>query len=199
MLNIDEKYCKIINRFTGKIIAAGKIINHKDIPVKCITFDNKHFFNLNGNFFYKIILCDHCNEVKFNSIKYRHSIKPWKFAPRYKRALVYREHDISELDEEVKHLVDVLNKGNFQTTGSCSGHNIEPAYVDIIFYSFDQIKFMANTLSKNNFTKKFKLSTSEHIVNDKPGSVIFRLETFKIGKDAYKDLDKFAEYLKIII
>ena len=39
---IDGKYCKIINRFTKKVIASGKILNHKDIPVKCITFDNKY-------------------------------------------------------------------------------------------------------------------------------------------------------------
>lgn len=191
---IDGKYCKVINRITGEIIASGKIINHKDVPVKCISFDNKYFFNLKKKLFYKIIFCDYCDEIKFDNIKYKNKIILWRKAPVKKNAFVYREYDINELDDEIKDLVHIINKLNLRTVGSCSGHNEKPAWVDISFINFKQLKKFLEILSSDKFYGKFTLS-SDILVNSVDDEIILRLKTNSIGKKAYADIDYLTKYL----
>ena len=196
MLKLDEKYCQIINRFTGKIIVSGKIINHKELPIKCITFDNKHFFNLKWNLFYKIIICDYCAEIQFDNIKYKNKIKPWSSAKTDKLHFIFREKDITELDEEIKDLVYSINSAGFKTVGSCCGHGKYQAWIDISFISFQQLYIFIQILQDSKFISVFNLTTSPHILNNDDKIINLRLLSKNIGEDAYQDINKFAEYLK---
>lgn len=193
-----EKYCKIINRFTGKIIAAGKIINIKSIPVKCITFDNRYFFNLKKKILYKCIFCDYCDEIKFDNIKYKNKIVLWKNSSIYPNALVYREYDINELDEEIKELVYAINDIPIRTCGSCCGHGTMYAWVDICFTNFNQIRRIIDILNINDFKNKFTLETFYDIVNEDSDVITLRLKTNKIGKEAYKDINELVKYINLI-
>ena len=42
----------------NKVIAAGRIVNNKNIPVNCITLDNKFYFLMDKNDLYEIYLRD---------------------------------------------------------------------------------------------------------------------------------------------
>ena len=190
----EGKYCKIINRFTGKIIASGKIINHKDNPIICITFDNRYFFNLKKHLFYKVIFCDNCENIPFDNIKYKNKIKMWKENDKNKYSLVYRDFDIYELDKEIADLVYILNNLYLRTTGSCCGHGNYPAWIDINFISFSQIKKLLEILSKEKFCKKFILTSQIKIISNGNG-IILQLKTVNIGKKAYKDINFLVKYL----
>lgn len=194
---LDGKYCKIINRFTKKIIVSGKIINHKDVPVKCITFDNKYFFTLSKHLFYKVIFSEYENEIKFDSSKYK--VKLWRNVREIFPSLIYREFDITELDEEIKELVYTLNNLGLRTTGSCSGHYEENAWVDISFKSFNEIHLLIDILNNEDFNSKFVLTTGDNLTNFNTDFIEMQLRTKRIGKKAYEDINKLVEYMKIII
>lgn len=194
----DGKYCKIVNRFTGKIIAAGKVVNHKDIPIKCISFDDKHFFNLNKKILYKFIFCDYCDEVKFDNIKYKNKIMLWRYVYKCKSSFVYRDYDITELDEEIKDLVFAINKINLRTVSSCCGHGVLPAWIYICFENFNDIRKMLDILSSKDFNNKFVLTTDEYIINKDRSEIFLALKTVKIGKEAYKDINELSKYIKIL-
>lgn len=191
---LEGKYCQIINKFTKKIIAAGKIVNHKNMPIKCISFDNKHFFNLNKKILYKFIFCDYCDEVKFDNIKYKNKIILWRYVYKRKNSFVYRDYDITELDEEIKDLVYILNKLNIKTSGSCSGHNTDYAWVEINFESFNQMRKILEIISKEKFFNKFVL-TSYNVSNIMKTEITLRLQTQSIGKKAYTDINYLVKYL----
>lgn len=193
----EGQYCRIINRFTRKVIASGKIINHKEIPVKCITFDNRYFFNINS-LLYKFCFCNNCEEIKFDYIKYRNKIKLWKDSNK-RYSFVYREYDIVELDKEVEFLVNIINNIsdiNLKTVSSCSGHDKSRAWVDIYFEDFCSLKAFVSILDKNEFKKKFVLTTDENIINSNRKGIYLSLKTTTKGKEAYKDMDNLAYYLK---
>jgi len=194
----DDKYCKIINRFTRKIIVAGKILNHKDIPIKCITFDNKHFFNLKWNIFYKVIFTNFTDTVLFDNVKYKNKIELWSNIKTNENAFIYREYDITELDKEVKDLVYYLNHNSFRTVGSCSGHGVGYAWVDISFETFNQLHRFLSLLSMKKIKDNFVLTTTSRLTNNNKDMINLELRTVKSGTAAYRDINTFVEYLKII-
>jgi hypothetical protein len=194
MLELDGKYCKIINRFTKKIVASGKIINHKTLPIKCITFDNKYFFNLNKKFLYKFIFCDFCEETKLNIKKY--DILHWREVFDNKNYLIYRENDMSELDKEIEPLVYAINDYlHIQTCSSCCGHGRLNAWIDIRFNNMKQLRTIVDLISLDIFKKKFVLTTNDNILQENDDCICLKLRTNSIGEKAYNDIKKLTEYI----
>lgn len=191
---LEGKYCKIVNKNTGEILTSGKIINHKDIPIKCISFDNRYYFNTCEQTYYDFIYCKYCEEIPFDYKKYINDIKKWSSSTAYKSSFIFRENDIEELDEEIKNLVYTVNKLNLRTSGSCSGHGIGCAWIEINFESFNQIRQILEILSTGQFYDKFVL-TSNNCYNNIKDTITLRLETKNIGEKAYKDINYLTLYL----
>ena len=195
MEKYENKYCAIINRFTKKILVAGIVVNHKSTPIQCISFDNKYFFNIQKSFLYKIIILDKELIIPFNPKN--HKITLWRYVYQYKNKFIYREFDKSELDEEIKDLVHVLNDLGYETSGSCCGHAERKAYVDIRFKTFSQLSFLLSIINTDKFRSKFYLTTEERLYPIK-NDILFALRTYKDNEQTYTDLKELTDYLIII-
>ena len=191
----DGKYCAIVGRIDNKVMASGMVINHKDVPVKCISFDNKFFFSLRPNLLYYVQVVDSANNVPFNSDGV--NVIPWNRASVNQRALIFRENDITELDKEMVDLVEALNMvPGIRTVSSCSGHNKKHAYVDCSFTDFGSLKLLLYVLSSDQFNDKFVLSTAKNLVsNSHSAEIQLRLHTTSIGKEAYAHITELAIHL----
>lgn len=195
--NFENKYVKIINKFNKNVIVAGKVINVKQVPVSCITFDNRYFFSVRKNFLYNIIVEDKpIIEKKFDFQKYKFFIKLWRKAINHPKWLIFREFDFSEIDKEILPLVNSLNKlTNIQTVSSCCGHGKSVAWVDIKFYDFLSVQMILNIIDKQEFKNKFILTSLPRIFNNSNNSIILSLQTSSIGKDAYNDVLQLSKYI----
>jgi len=193
----EGNYCKIINRFTRETVVAGKVINNKQLPFKCITFDNRYFFNVSRkHLFYKFIVCDYCDEVKFDDTKYK--VELWRNAFKNSKAFVFREYDIKELDDEIKDLVYAINNIPIRTSGSCCGHGKYYAWVDMCFTNFSQIRKIIDILNINDFKNKFTLESNDGIVNEDSSVITLRFRTNRIGEKAYKDIKDLVKYINLL-
>lgn len=187
----DSKYLghffKVID-ITGTLVASGKCTSIKvnwngdstfDI-LPLISFDNKYHFIFKGNDNYKVVECDPCEEIL--AIPKHYKITLWRELYTNLNSDIYREYGEDELDKEVQYLVKQLNQiPDFITTGSCSGHNEKPLFVYIIVNSETSAKLFSFILEKE-FPGVFKFEVSRNCIRNS----LYKLETYKIGKEAYK-------------
>ena len=121
---------------------------------------------------------------------------------------IYKENTISELDEEVKSIVNTLNlfSPHLQTSGSCSGHKKYPAWISIrignsrTFNDFITI-FEPFKYSIDLTTSKTLHQPREHFCGKPnfPREMSLMIKTKETGEPAYKALDEFDKYLNRII
>ena len=200
--NIGDKV-KIIDNETKQIIIDNFIVNEKNycsdthdniIPVELISFDNRYYFLQSNK--YTIEKSDTSDIVQLN-IPTNYHIDLWSNPNKKWNAEIYREHDITELDEEVKNLVYSLNRiSDLYTVGSCSGHNIGYLWVDLIFNSFTPILFLTHLISKY-FSDDFILTTEKQLVCNSQKGVIFRLKSLNKGQKAYISTNKLSEIIEM--
>ena len=154
---------EIIEKDTSKVLARGNIISKKDtdgvnMDMKLISLDWKYYFNpFSENFVIRIT--DSSDDVEY-APSYRQKIVPWGSKKHEANVDIYRENDISELDEEVKDLVFEINKWpGVQTWQSCSGHDRTPLWVTCMFTKYNTLLFFITLMTSYNkgLLNKFKL------------------------------------------
>lgn len=199
-------YAKI-QTFDGNVIVSGKIVDQKTsingtININLITFDYKWFFKTNGTKNYSVITTNNFISFKSFDKNYYSFLKYDKWKNAYNTYLddidVYEEYTYDEIDIEIKQLCDTLNLiPNIKTIGSCCGHNVQQAFVNIKFMSLDSILYILKILSHKIFRHNFVLTSDKTLIPSANSEYPeFKLKTIKIGKDAYKDIDRLTEFLK---
>lgn len=206
-MQINNWY-KIIDKKTSKILCAGEVCNCKSkvfTPVSkardfnCISFDNKYFFKVTDENQYLILpnLDKICVPLDFTTIPVTYEICLWRDAKNNLKADIYREYDIIELDTEVISLVAAINDfEDVNTVGSCSGHNKDPLWIDIKFYSMSFLRILLTILEKSPFNFNFRLCTSPTIINNDKSGIILQLRSEQIGLEAYRATIQLADRLK---
>lgn len=171
-----------------------------------ISFDDKHFFNLNSQeLVYKEIKDKNIN---FNKIKFDiNNFKKYKMDMWHKicfdkeliddTVVIYRENDINELDPEVKDLVNVINKlPCVNTVSSCSGHGTKGLFVGIKINSLGILEVLVKILY-DNFNKLFILTTKPGYVQNGIGNgIICNIQTSSYGEEAYEQAKKLTKILE---
>lgn len=183
----------------NKIIAAGKLSNVKNIPVDCISIDNKFYFLTKENDFYSIKEMDEEEfDVPFDPMSTSIPVKLWREVYKDINCVcVYRDFTIDEADPEVLEIIHTLNKiDNIRTTSSCSGHYTSRAYIDIAFKGFDSLFKIVKLLDLNEFRNDFQLATSDTIANNSQDEIILKLTTKNYGEPAYHKINELNEKLK---
>lgn len=200
-------YAKIQTK-DGNIIVSGKIVDQKTtidgiIPINLISFDYKWFFKTNGTKNYQVIKTNDLILPKTFDRNYYSLLNYDKWSNAHNTYSsdidVYEEYTYDEIDIEVKQLCDTLNlMPNIKTIGSCCGHNTQPAFINIRFMSLDSLLYILKILSHKIFRLNFILSSDKTLIPSINAEYPeLKLKTTKIGKDAYKDIDRLTEFLKI--
>lgn len=196
MKYIIDTWCKIIDINTQNIVLAGKVYNTKKQGL--LSFDNKFFFREKGTS--KYFITDNLEKIEIkNPIPNNYILVPYRGNNNNTTADVFRDYDITELDEEVKELVYALNKiDGITTTGSCSGHGKEKLYVNFIVNKDDNLKFLSTILI--HFTRDFILKDHmKKFNNSNNNTKMFELQSIKMGEAAYKAANKLAKYINALI
>jgi len=194
-----ETRVAIINNITNEIMAAGLVVSYKDSPELMISIDFKHFFVTRENPLFNIkIITDDSNNVKLDTDKYKKDIYPYKAIENRnnKNELIFREFDITELDQEIAPLVYALNSAGYKTTGSCCGHGYSVAWIHVVFNSFLSLKTLLKVLESNDYKFKFVLTTNSDITSTSSNEIRLSLQTVKVGKEAYLDILDLSKYLE---
>ncbi len=208
---------QVIDNLSGRTIIQGEVTGLKDSVTsekrfndheKLFSIDDKHFFKLDDDA-YTIKKLD-TPYVDEDYICANYKMAPWHHYNNVKREEVnfFRENSVDELDKEVEDVIRALNKFSpyMLTTGSCSGHGEEQAWVTIRFKDLLTINDFLNVLTPYN--SKLDLTTDANINTVPPhfaGNAIFprdvdmQLKTKEVGKPAWRALDEFTEYLYTII
>lgn len=206
MYNIND-WVKIIDKKTQAIICAGKITKYKEkvfdtttntiFPFKAISIDGEWYFPENNSKFDIIINPEHII-VSFNknSLPVNYSIYELKYYIQKQDSDIYRDWIKDELDPEVISLVDILNKfENIETLSSCSGHNIEPLWIEIKFSSLQSLCLILKIIYEK-FPFDFILETTPGEMDCKLTEAKLKLTTTAIGEEAYKKAKEFAQELQ---
>ena len=200
-------YAKIIDKATGKIIVAGKIIAKKESDEDivtghiyncyCISFDNRWFFNLEKTDKFEAVENPEKLVIEMNEIDIPSSYAKclWNDHKQGIHFDLYRDYDITELDPEVKELVFALNKfEGIKTVSSCCGHGKIPLHIYILFSKFLPLCFLAKVIN-NKFREDFILTTRKNVSNNHVSNIVMSLETTTIGEEAYQKADELAKEL----
>lgn len=208
LYNIGNKV-SVKDSKTKAVLVAGTILSIKD-EVPCfsdgvltkkkmllISFDQKHYFNVTSNSF---VVENNCNDdVVFNDdilSQYAHTSYNGKHVSVYD---IYIENTINELDDEVVRLVHALNRiPNVITSGSCSGHGIEPLWVSMTFRDVMTIKFIASLLY-DRFRDEFVLSTLNSRLQNTCDGVELALISLDKGEKAYRAAQRFCDCLEVYL
>ena len=127
---------------------------------------------------------------------------------------LYRDFDITEIDEEVKHLVHELNEWKgIRTVGSCCGHGHGPLWIQFYCHDSDSLDYILNILRSPkvfpNMLDTFYLSMESKYISTmlyhdcifspnhgpKEGGTYLVLMSTHTGEQAYKDAELYARYL----
>lgn len=200
-------YAKILDKATGKVIAAGEIIAKKESDEDtvtghiyncyCISFDNRWFFDLEKTDKFEVAenLEKLVVEMTEADIPSSYSKCLWNDHKQNVHFDLYRDYDMTELDPEVKELVFALNKfEGMKTVSSCCGHGEIPLHIYISFSKFLPLCFLAKVLN-NKFKEDFVLTTRKNINNTHVDNIIMSLETTVIGEEAYQKANLLAKEL----
>lgn len=201
-----NKFGKIVELSSNNIIASGKIIADKNtingkIMIKLSSFDNKYFFKCDGNNKYKLILTNTCDSIKFDINNYSYlKVAHWSTAiDNYldESIDIYEENTYNELDAEVINICNALNSINgIETVGSCSGHNIKYAFINIQIFNLNSLLYLLRILSIDMFRDKFILTSDKTIIHTSTCKYpMLKLRTTDIGKLAYENLEKLTHFI----
>lgn len=178
-INIGH-YAKVA--WNHEIIARGKVTSIKEIPVQCISFDDRYYFPLQSKKL-KISLDEPlATNINLQLVEAFGVIK-WRKVSLGKLDVIYRENDIYELDPAIAKAVHTANKlKGVKTLGSCQGHG-RFAYIDLGIKDFTTLIALNRVVCSDAFSKKLTLVTE---VTNKPiygeKAVIFKLRTRKAVK-----------------
>ena len=218
----EPVYCEIIDSNTYNIIAKGRVTDYKkfggdkkrgkELKVDLISFDGKYYFHRKGNTRYY---------VTYKTAETIGTPIPYKEDETYRMKLwrdvevtdadwvdVYRDFDMSELDDEIKDLVDVLNTiDGIRTTGSCSGHGKGEAWVAMNISKYSAAWFILRLLQHNptHFYDRFEIDLGTPSVTvyeynhrgDKDCPLC--IKTKAIGNEAYLAINDLTRYIKELI
>lgn len=189
-----------------------------------ISFDGTYFINLNSNAFIIKKISDNYemnkkaetmgrvqidkqistqgninnnSKIQFDIKKFsKYRIEKFHDKSNFPYADIYRENNMCELDPEIECLVKAINEiPNLCTSGSCSGHGEDPAWVTITFFDYDQILYLSNIIYYY-FIDDFVLQTHKTCVNPSNGHKInMMLKSTKIGEEAYKKVRELSEII----
>lgn len=142
-------YVQVIDNAKREVVFQGLVTN---IKVQCHNDDdsetdeleeNERMFSIDDKYFFKLDDAKYTvvklakNFVNKEFIRKNYTVQSWGSCCDVNRddIDIFIEHSIDELDEEVKSIVNTLNKFsmNMKTTGSCSGHGKGYAWVTILF------------------------------------------------------------------
>ena len=201
MLNIDYKNPNLLvcikNKLTNEIMVNGYIKTRKDLPELAISFDYNFFFKVKDNPLYSIDISKNTNIIKFDPVKYKDYIYPYKSIEirNNPNEYIHHEFSIDELDPEIAPLVYTLNNLGFKTTGSCCGHGIKVAWIHISFNDFLTLKSFIEVLQLPQFKHDFQLTTSADITENNHRGIRLSLQTMVMGNEAYENLSRLNAYL----
>lgn len=220
-IGLDD-FVQVIDNKTNEIIFQGAIVYEKSRissehgtglrelaeNEKLYSLDNKYFFKVDdSNYTVKKLDSGFVNN---DFIEHNYQICDWNKFDYSKRENVniYKENTILELDKEVIPIVAALNKfsPDLYTTGSCSGHDKEPAWVSVTILNsralfdllscFEPYKRYIDVTTRANVTNPRK-NNGDHPYF--PSDIAMVLRTKEIGKPAYEIFDKLADYLNRIV
>ena len=141
--------CYLLVRYKGQLICAGKIVNHKYDSARnqyLYTTDGQYFFFKNKNIDLQLTT-EPKEQVNFNPDLYSNLlILPW--SDRIKKADIFVEHTVKELDKEIAPLVYAINSMGIDTTGSCSGHNEGPSWVTLSFSDLSSMIYICRMIRR---------------------------------------------------
>lgn len=207
--NIGD-HVSVCDALTSDLIAAGIVVAVKDelpwfgdqklskIKTLLISFDTKYFFNVNSP---KFLIKTSCQGISkaFDANLLQKYVYAQYNAKHVNLSDVYIENTIDELDQEVRQLVRVLNLlPNVRTSGSCSGHGIEPLWVSMTFRDVYAIKIIASILY-DRFRNEFVLSTLNSRLQNTKDGVELALISLQTGEKAYKNAERLCNYLDVYI
>ena len=215
-------FIQVVDNKTKKIIIQGQVQNEKafapttnsktgkklEDTERLLSVDEKYFFKLNDSR-YTVYKLDK-DFIDEDFIKKEYNINSWDSYDEVTRNEfnMFRENTLLELDNEVDSVVHTLNEFSpyLSTTGSCSGHDIGPAWITMRIYNsrtlIDFINILIPYKHKLVFTTEEKQCEYGASFNEKPffpRNIEMSLRTKEIGKPAYRTLDDFDNYLKKII
>ena len=160
----------------------------KNMPVSCVSFDNKYFFKTTGK---NLVVELHQEKTKIVPINYdyihQYTITDWlqaKHTPTYD---IYIEKTKLEMDYEIIPLVNALNLyDGIETTGSCCGHNVHEPFVMCICTNIEIVQYIKHLCSN---TKLFNISTLHKIDKER---YFINIIGEHIGQIAYQDILDFT-------
>ena len=224
--NVDGCRFRIVDRNTGELLAQGKVITEKNqLPcgdiTSAISFDNRWFFVVKSDMF-RISKTDDPTEVPFTKWD-NYDWKYWRNATEFPDAPIYRDFDITEVDPEVKSLVEELNKWpHVETLQSCSGHGNGPLWVRLSVSDITELSLLTKPLMSidypwlngrivipfNNLGDRFinflpaqtvtSVTAPNYMMKDGAPAFSFLLATTEVGEPAYVCADRYAKLLSQI-
>ena len=192
----------IVKNKIGEIIVAGmvKAIKYNYFyydekkPFFGISFDNMHFFTEWNNEIYFEENPNHIEkEMNIDGI----DVVLWTDITNKPHSSVYRDYDITELDDGVKELVLSLNKMDGITTcSSCSGHKRKHMWIDFCITNLDSLKNIIMIISQKEFRDDWMIINSIFAENFKYNDLIMTLQSKKYSDDKIFDsAQKLSEYI----
>ena len=215
-------FIQVIDKKNDKVVIQGLVQFHKvnsssfsasssnelSNNQKLFSVDNKYFFKLDDDAYAVKILDPLFVDEHF--IEENYIMADWyKYNKTDRKDFkMYKENTISELDEEVKSIVNTLNlfSPHLATSGSCSGHDKNPAWISIRIDNSRTFNDFINIFEP--FKYSIDLTTSQMLNQPRnhfcgkpffPREIALMIKTKEIGEPAYEILDEFDEYLKRII
>lgn len=200
-------WIKVIDKNTQKILCAGKIIKYKEkiidftnntfILFEAISIDNTWYFPENS---LKFNIVDNPERLNIPFVKEElpntYIVHEIKYYIQKQNADIYYDWVNDELDPEVTNLVNTLNLfENIETISSCSGHNINPLWVEIQFSSLQALCLLLKIIYEK-FPFDFVLKTTPGEVDCKLDKAKLKLLTIKIGQEAYQKAEELVKELQ---
>lgn len=191
---------QIYDKVFDKIIARDEVVFTKRSP-RCISFDNKYFFNQDSERF-DITETENEEIIKLDEqfVNENYHIIHWREQNHHPLESVFRDFTIEELDKEVKNIVFALNKIPFvHTTGSCCDHGVSPLWVDMIIHNFSSLLFIVNLITNDKNDDFFDIiirKNENKIERQKSIFIEIRTKQEIVGEEAYKLADKIADYIE---
>ena len=226
MINQEIRWYEVRDSSTGEVLSRGHNIRYKtnrpgNIHLRYVCTDDKWFFNMDSD---KFIIKQIEPMTEEDVIPFtREKEYEWGYWSDVSRDEdIYRDWSIDELDEEVRPLVEELNKWDgVQTVGSCCGHGRGPLWVQINFQGVSNANIILNILrspevfpkmldkftidisSKNHFSMQYYQCYRSggwdnailgYIDGLRPLYLV--LASTDVGEEAYKSAELFTRYLK---
>lgn len=189
-------YVKIVRKNNNQIICQGLVKSMKLTPCECISMDNKFFFPIESDSYDFIV-----SEIPLKNILILDDIRiyPWSDVMKLKGKIdgIYREHDITELDEGIKDIVTSFNENCFCTTGSCDGHHKKYPWVDIKVNDISTLIILNHIMCYGDIGKEFNIvfDCVKHPLTYTSKEVIITIKSTHKGDKGLESFNKLKNIL----